>query len=336
VGINDLELTVDGEPFRFIGANAIYFGFYHEYGYDIEEAIRSARDAGITVMRIYVWLGDAPWGGRAITEYDRVLDIAAKHDMYLIITLTDCCPGDWGPNKETYFEVVPHCDLTNPSGVSSFKQHIKSILNRKNTVNGKIYKDDSTILAWDVANELVLGYFSSSEFSAWLNDVVPYIKELDPHHLVTLGIQDPVANFTDGSHPEMLNIPGLDFFSIHIYPTYKQGQQGALSSDLNALRAHVETYLSFGKPVVLEEFGVGSQRLLRNPNETTLNGWVQAYRDLMDTAFTAGASGAMFWGWGVPETKNVPEWWNTEDHDPTETEFIALISEYKIPPYTLP
>jgi hypothetical protein len=51
----------------------------------------------------------------------------------------------------------------------------------------------------------------------------------------------------------------------------------------------------------------------------------------MDTAFSAGASGVMFWGWGVPETMTVPLWWRYEDHDITEQEFCTLIREYQLP-----
>jgi hypothetical protein len=94
-------------------------------------------------------------------------------------------------------------------------------------------------------------------------------------------------------------------------------------------------FLSMGKPVVLEEFGVGSERVLGQPvSKATLADWLKAYKDQLDTVFAAGASGAMFWGWGVPETKTVPLWWRLEDHDRTETEFSALIRDYQIPPAT--
>jgi len=91
-----------------------------------------------------------------------------------------------------------------------------------------------------------------------------------------------------------------------------------------------------GKPVVLEEFGFGSLREVENAigQEATpedIEAWVNTYKQMMDTAFSAGASGVIFCGWGVPETKAIPLWWKYEDHDMTEEEFCALLKEYQIP-----
>lgn len=332
VSVKQLSFAVEGSPFRFIGANAIYFGFYRQYGLSIEEALQSAKENGLSVIRIYLGFGDSPWGGRAYEEYDRVLDIAAKHGVYIIATLTDCCcfGTSWGNTPENYFAKVPYCNLADAAALDSFKGYIKSILLRKNTVNGKIYRDDTTILAWDIANEPALQCFSSSELHDWLQQVVTFVKSIDPNHLITIGI-DAHSNLysTDGPHYEALNVPGLDFFSFHYnLPNYRVVKQ-----HLDRLAYRVSRFLAMGKPVVLEEFGVGSQRILgTNVDKNTLDGWLQSYHDQLDIVFSLGASGAMFWGWGVSGTETVPLWWNQEDHDVTETEFCTLLREYVMPP----
>jgi len=41
---------------------------------------------------------------------------------------------------------------------SAFKNYVKKIINRRNTITGVLYRDDPTIMAWDLANEpYVLG-----------------------------------------------------------------------------------------------------------------------------------------------------------------------------------
>ena len=41
---------------------------------------------------------------------------------------------------------------------SAFKTYVKKIINRRNTITGVLYRDDPTIMAWDLANEpYVLG-----------------------------------------------------------------------------------------------------------------------------------------------------------------------------------
>lgn len=339
VRLGSTGFTVNGKMFRFIGANSIYLGFYPRYGFSVGEAIRTAKQNGITVLRIYLWLGDAPWGGRTPEEYDMVLDACAREGMYVIAVLTDCTPGDWGRTRQEYYSKVPHCDLASPEGLASFKEHISRILTRRNTANGRVYRDDTTILAWDVANEPPLYDFDHSDAHKWLCEVVPYIKSLDPKHLVTIGIMASSAAYDSaGAAYEALNVPGLDFFSFHYYPSDRQAPAELCRSDayLDGLRFRTAQFLQMGKPVVLEEFGYGSQRELEarmggEPSESELACWLTVYKKQMDTAFSAGASGVLFWGWGVPETKTVPLWWKNEDHDATEEEFCSLIRGYQVP-----
>jgi hypothetical protein len=51
----------------------------------------------------------------------------------------------------------------------------------------------------------------------------------------------------------------------------------------------------------------------------------------MDMAFLSGASGVLFWGWGVSEEKGIPMWWSRETHSPADKKFCDFIKGYKIP-----
>jgi mannan endo-1,4-beta-mannosidase len=321
---------LNGEPFRFIGANSIYFGFYKEYGYSIEDAIKSAKESGIRVLRVYLGFGESTWGQKPMEEYDKALDIAAENGMYVIAVLTDCCcfGGDWGNTQDKYYSHVPYCSFNNTSGLSAYKAYIKSILLRTNTVNGKVYKDDPTIMAWDVANEPTFQFSTDPEFHAWLTDVTSYIKSIDPKHLLTIGI-DNSGNLYDAGGPQydVLNVPDLDFFSIH----FNLNDATVVSSQLLRLQFRVQKFLSMGKPVILEEFGTGTMRRYPGMDPLAIAAWVMGYKDQMDVVFSSGGSGAIFWGWGVPETANVPLWWNQEDHNITETDFVAMIKNYQYP-----
>jgi hypothetical protein len=327
----------------FIGANTSNFGFYQEYGYSIEEAIRTAKECGITVLRFNIWLGEKPWGWRPMEEYDRVLAIAAQYGMYVIVDITDCCPAA-GQTDEGYFRTVPHCNIAHPNGLRKLKEHITSLLSRRYSVNGRIYRDDPNILAWDIANEPRLNFFSDAQITAWVREVAGHVKALDPNHPVTIGLVSVGVEYDrDGPAYERFNVPELDFFSFHAYPLwYPYGinpvsyTSEELSAYLNALRFRVERFAAMGKPVVLEEFSFGRlrevERLLgTKPTEAQLEAWLYVYKAQMDTVFQAGACGVIFWGWGVPETKNVPLWWRNEEHDITETEFCALLRSYRPP-----
>lgn len=50
------------------------------------------------------------------------------------------------------------------------------------------YRDDPTIMAWELCNEpRCEGDFSGSALQAWTEQSAEFLKSLDPHHLVTLG-----------------------------------------------------------------------------------------------------------------------------------------------------
>jgi len=331
VEVDHLGLTVEGKPFRFIGANAIYFGFYDQYDFSIDEAIKTAKENGIDVIRIYLGYGKGTWSARPMEEYDKTLEVAAQNGMYVIAVLTDCCCMGVGESQteESYYAHVPYCNFTDSKALEIYKIHINNILLRENTVNGKIYRDDPTILAWDVANEPFLENFSDSEINNWLSQVTQYIKSIDPNHLLTFGLDASGREYdTEGPYYDALNVPGLDFFSFH----YNLPNFFTVSQHLDLIKFRVEKFLSMGKPVVLEEFGVGTLRTW-GPylDEKSLDKWVQAYKNQMDITFSAGGSGAMFWGWGIPETNTVPLWWKNEDHDITETAFCTMLREYQTP-----
>jgi hypothetical protein len=331
VKVDGLGFSYQGQPFRFVGANSIYLAYYKEYGYDMEAAIKSAKENNINVLRIYLGFGEDTWGQKPIEEYDKVLDLASKNDILIIAVLTDCCcfGGDWSKDEQSYYSHVPYCDFRSSSSLASYQNYLDTLLLRKNTINGKVYKDDPTIMAWDVANEPTCQFATTDEIKTWLTNVTAYIKSVDTNHLVTFGIDDGNPTFdTEGPSYDMLNVPDLDFFSIHYYTR----QDISSSANLLNLQFRVNQFLSMGKPVILEEFGLHSLRYFNPPlNSTKMAQYVAGFKNQMDIVFSAGGSGAMFWGWGVPETVKVPLWWSLEDHDTTETAVTTMLRAYQFP-----
>ena len=43
--------------------------------------------------------------------------------------------------------------FTDPGAKQLFKDHMDAMVNRRNTINNRLYKDDPTIFAWDLMNE---------------------------------------------------------------------------------------------------------------------------------------------------------------------------------------
>lgn len=71
-----------------------------------------------------------------------------------------------------------------------YRSHISKVLNRRNTVNGRLYKDDPAVLAWELANEpqVPVPY-------DWIDGTAKYIKDLGAKQLVTSGFEGKQGEF---------------------------------------------------------------------------------------------------------------------------------------------
>lgn len=106
--------------------------------------------------------------------------------------------GDW--NKYiTYGDQF----YTDDAAEALFKAHIDKVLNRKNTVNGRVYKEDATVMTWQLANEpqpqvptTFLGPYGlqlppnpSDPIFPWIDRISTYIKQGAPKQLITVGFE---------------------------------------------------------------------------------------------------------------------------------------------------
>ena len=69
-----------------------------------------------------------------------------------------------------------------------YKQHLMTYVNRVNSINGRTYKDDPTIYAWDLLNEprcTGCGW----ALQAWVEEMAVYMKAIDPNHMLGIGVE---------------------------------------------------------------------------------------------------------------------------------------------------
>ena len=75
---------------------------------------------------------------------------------------------------------------TDPQVIADFKETIRFVLERTNTLTGVKYPDDKAILAWETGNEL-------ESPPAWTREIAAYIKSLDQNHPVIDGYHNDDA-----------------------------------------------------------------------------------------------------------------------------------------------
>ncbi|PWZ00668.1 glycoside hydrolase [Testicularia cyperi] len=158
-----------------------------------------------------------------------------------------------------------------------FLAHIDTVMNRRNTVNGRLYKDDATIMTWQLANEPqptsttnLQGPYSlqyppnpSDPMLAWVDRISTYIKKRAPQQLISAGFEGKQGEW----YWKAVHTPqNIDYGTTHAWV-----QNWGIYDMLNSSRANLEAAKSFatefmtnssrwaneiGKPVFLEEFGM--------------------------------------------------------------------------------
>ncbi|KAL8543606.1 hypothetical protein ACS0TY_004250 [Phlomoides rotata] len=105
----------------------------------------------------------------------------------------------------------------------------QTVLTRINSLTGVAYKDDSTILAWELINEpRCQSDVSGKTIQDWVVEMASYVKSIDKNHLLDIGLEgfygaekkqiNPGAYEVGTDFISNNQIPLIDFATIHIYP----------------------------------------------------------------------------------------------------------------------
>ena len=151
-----------------------------------------------------------------------------------------------------------------------------------------VYKNDPTIMAWELVNEGQGGSYSS-----WASEMVTYIKSLDPNHLVGTGAGGETSASTPG-----------DYVSYHAHIEYGQPSTD-LTTATNTLVSYANNAYSAGKPFVLAEVG--------RDNHTYGDEW-SVLNTLLTAVNGSHASGWLTWALttqtdGAPTTNGWMNYW---------------------------
>ncbi len=192
-----------------------------------------------------------------------------------------------------------HDDFYSHDSVKSwYKNYLQTILNRRNTYNNILYKDDPTIFLWELANEPRSQDPSGNLVYQWLQEMSLYLKSIDANHLVASGeegfdcfperysdksLYNDQAWMFDGSNgisfTRNLTIPSLDVAGIHCYPT---SWHLSPQASIVWFKDHQELAGNSGKPFIIGELGT-----LQSPQIL--------YHVFFNQAFHSKTSGVLLW-----------------------------------------
>ncbi|GBG81364.1 hypothetical protein CBR_g32037 [Chara braunii] len=320
----------DGSNFLVNGWNTrdIMFNALTEDGKKrVSKVFYQARLMGLTVVRIMacndgrsrtVQRGPLTFDESVLAGLDWVMNEASLFGIRLVLTLA----GNW-ESKEEYLEwyktqsndddATPDLFYTDPSMKSWYRALVDALLKRRNTVNGRLFKDDPTVFAWQVMNEpRCTSDVSGATLISWLTEMVAYIKSLDDQHMVSLGVEgfygpsDPrraAANPNGGGWATRQGndfllesqIPGVDYLTLHLYPqlwVYGKTTQEQMFFASAWIRSHVlDNAEKFKMPLIIEEFGWKSADSIDNRNAF----FEVVFGESLEASKRGLLAGTMFW-----------------------------------------
>ena len=148
----------------------------------------------------------------------------------------------------------------------AYNKQLDIILNRTNSVSNKKYKDDPSIMAWELANEPRPMRSSANEnYKQWISSAAAYIKLKDKNHLVTTGVEGEMGTESLQLFEEIHADKNIDYATIHIWPknwswfkpaTMKEDFVQVVSKTQDYINKHIAVAEKIHKPLVIEEFGL--------------------------------------------------------------------------------
>ena len=218
-----------------------------------------------------------------------------------------------------------------------YYNYIKNIVNRKNTITGIQYKDDPTIMSWQLANEPRPGEGDEGRenfevFLQWVEKSADFIKSIDANHMVSTGNEGLAGCMFDEDLFVKLNkIKNVDFVTAHLWilnwgwfdplnaeETFPTAKQKAT----DYLNKHIELCKNINKPLVIEEFGIPRDGHSYATEATTeyRDKYYEMIFDLIYTDAKNGGpmAGSNFWafgGYGKPGNpdENESKWYDGDD-----------------------
>jgi hypothetical protein len=202
--------------------------------FEQEDTIASISQLGGKVTRIYTFsipkveqdrsrhlIIDNGFGTRQVrwqlnedlmVDLDRSIAIASRYNIKIIIPFID--RWEWWGGVASFAKLYGQDEKSFYSDLdirTGWKSLLSQIILRNNTINGIPYREDPTILCWEIGNELE--YNEQRVPQEWILDTARHIKQLDNVHLLMDGGYGKY-----GWDTAVLESNFIDIYSNHFYP----------------------------------------------------------------------------------------------------------------------
>ncbi|GJQ19669.1 MAG: mannanase [Bacteroidia bacterium] len=356
ITIRDHRFIHRGEASVFCGAN-MWYGAYLGTPGSAQNRERLIRELdrlaalGVTNLRILaaseqsairrsvrpaVQLSPGTYNDTLLLGLDYLLSEMAKRDMHAVLYLGNYWEWSGGFTQYNVWSGGPLIDpevtghtwaeymdyaaslYANARALELYRSTVRTIVTRRNTVTGRLYRDDPTIMAWQLANEPrpgssdTVSFHFLPSFYRWIAETAALIKSHDPNHLVSTGSEGTIGTWSsDAFYIEAHASPHIDYLTAHIWPSvwrwYDSDESDrtlAVAESLTTayVHRHLAMARALGKPLVIDEFGmIRDTRAISEKSPTTVRDryYRHLYSLVLDSTLSGGQiAGTNFWAWG--------------------------------------
>lgn len=302
VKANGTSFILDGKVFRFAGCNNYDLFTYGDGSNDatpddietkymnkskIDEMMGQMSEDGVKVVRTWGFSHEK-WHGFETQEgvyneaqfmlFDYILESAKKHNIKVIVVLENYWEAYGGIDTRLKWEGlqgVSHPNravfFTNEGCKEQYKNYVKHFVTRINHYTNKPYVADPAIFSWELMNEPRYQDVSQEEnvdgttLRAWVDEMGKFIKDLDPNHMVSAGLEGQGTKYGYGANAGnpfvyIQQSPYIDFATAHPYPDESwAGLNPEQAATLVGAWIN-DSHNIIKKPFVMEEFNTYSKR----------------------------------------------------------------------------
>ncbi|KAJ7981469.1 Mannan endo-1,4-beta-mannosidase [Quillaja saponaria] len=332
---NGTQFFLDGKTFYINGWNS-YWLMDHAVEEDrrprVGEMLQAGAKMGLTVCRAWAFndghynalqISPGRFNEQVFSALDLVIAEARQHGVRLLLSLVNNLKAYGGKTQYVKWAWQEGIGLSSsndsfffdPSIRNYFKNYIRTILTRKNTITGIEYRDDPTIFAWELMNEpRCMSDTSGDTLQDWIEEMSAFVKSIDKNHLVTVGLE----GFYGPDNPKRLTVnpeewasrlgsdfirnskvSNIDFASVHIYPDHwfhDQEFEDKLKFVSKWMISHIEDGdRELKKPVLFSEYGLSNLNKDFLPSQRD-----KFYKTVLDTIHKSAkrkhsGAGALAW-----------------------------------------
>lgn len=242
---------------------------------------------------------------------DYFLDEARKHNIRVVLNLIDNWQEAGGiPQFQGFANLDTHEDFfQNEDAWKIYAQHVRSILQRRNSINGRLYLEDPVIFSWELINEPRCAGCPGVVLDTWISSMASFVKTIDPNHLLTVGEEGFFSNET----PEQEANPSgnnswagdqgqnfianhadehIDYAGIHMW--IQNWEEPTVDFAKRWLDEHIKQSKKLGKPLIMSEFGAwgNTPKMIKIRDQ-----WYQRIYDMIleDARNYGPFQGGLFW-----------------------------------------